>query len=203
LRDFSFGELSRQPFSTASRLAFTATRAIPPGDGPVLRFAACAIPAGIKVEAATYTLASLFSFWPAKAERKSSFASPGRSRPFWGDSSNWTPCRPGCAGRPRNVTGGCTSVHQYFSAPINTDDSDRPFVHATDSFETFISVHFRRIYLLFARVRERNRVTHNFLLRRDLRVVAGAGFEPAAFRLVKRPYTSDRRCASDMPRALF
>jgi hypothetical protein len=46
----------------------------------------------------------------------------------------WTPCRPGCAGRPRNVTGGCTSVHQYFSAPVNTDDSDRPFVHTSDSF---------------------------------------------------------------------
>ena len=31
----------------------------------------------------------------------------------------WTPCRPGALRvYPGNVTGGCTSVHQYFSAPV-------------------------------------------------------------------------------------
>lgn len=87
----------RQP---SPQLALTATRAIPPEDGPVLRFAACAIPAGIKVKAATYTLASLFSFWPAKAERKSSFASPGRSRAFWGIPATGPPVGPGAQGVP-------------------------------------------------------------------------------------------------------
>ena len=47
----------------------------------------------------------------------------------------------------------------------------------------FISVHFWRVYLQNARLREQSPVTRNLLIGGDLGMVAGEGFEPSTFRL--------------------
>ena len=49
--------------------------------------------------------------------------------------------------------------------------------------EAFILAHFRCIYLHETRARDVRLYMRNILTNRDLRLVAGTGFEPATFRL--------------------
>ena len=74
-------------------LVLTAVRAIPPGDGPVLQFAACAVPAGIEVEAAPARSPAFFSlacqsrkevvFLISTVVRGQGFGSQRRARPSY------------------------------------------------------------------------------------------------------------------------